>query len=285
MSDIHPTAIVSSQAIIGRNVRIGAYSIIEADVRIGDECGIDSHVVVKSGTSIGNQNQIHAGAVIGDAPQHQNCPEKTGTLEIGNGNVIREFVTIHRGLKECDKTSVGDSNLLMANAHVGHDCVVGNLTIIANNAMIAGHVHINDQAYVSGAVGIHQFCRVGRLAMVGGQAHITKDVPPFVTVDGLSSRIVGLNLVGLRRAGLNTNAIRMLKAAYRLAFRSGLRWEAMLEKMNSSLEGEYANELYDFMSNSKRGCILERATPKTATIRLRKFDSHESQTDSKTDAA
>lgn len=285
MSEIHPTAIVSSQANVGRNVRIGAFSIIESDVQIGDDCQLDSHVVIKSGTTIGSANRIHSGAVIGDAPQHQKCPETTGTLVIGNENVIREFVTIHRGLKECDETLVGHSNLLMANVHIGHDCIVGNQTIIVNNAMIAGHVHINDQAYISGAVGIHQFCRVGRLAMVGGQAHITKDVPPFVTVDGLSSRIVGLNLVGLRRAGIDSDAIRKLKSAYRLAFRSGLRWELMLEQMKTSLAGEYAEELYGFMSTSERGCLLERATPKTATIPLRQFDAEPQPRDGHSDAA
>ncbi len=187
---------------------------------------------------------------------------------VGDHNTIRENVTIHRGLTPDAETRLGSNNLVMVNAHIAHDCHLGHDIILANNVLLAGHVTVGDRAYLSGAVGVHQFCRIGQFAMVGGQAHITKDVPPFVTIDGVSSRVVGLNLVGLKRAGFTPEEIGQLKAAYRMAFRSGLRWDAMLFEMRQRFATGRAAALHAFMAETKRGCVPERATPRAATVRL-----------------
>ena len=265
---VHPLAAISPHACIGNEVSIGPFCVIEEGVRIGSECKLESHVVLKSGTTIGKRNFIGEGSVLGARPQHKNCPDKAGRLIVGDDNTLREHVTIHLALNENDATTVGNANLLMVNAHVGHDCEIGDNAIVANNAMIAGHVSVGDRAYVSGAVGIHQFCRVGQYAMIGGQAHIVKDVPPFVTVDGQSSKIVGLNGIGLKRAGVSANEIDRLKRAYRIAFRSGLRWDESIAQLREEFSDGLAAELHRFMSSTTRGCLMERRTPKSATISI-----------------
>jgi UDP-N-acetylglucosamine acyltransferase len=268
MSLIHSTAVVDRTAKLGVDVSVGPFCVIEGDVEIGDGTRIESRAVIKSGTRIGTQNRIGEGVVLGGAPQHAACPARTGRLQMGDRNVVRENATVHRALKESDVTVVGDDNLIMVNAHVGHDCVVGSKIIMANNAMLGGHVHIGDRAFISGAVGIHQFCRVGTLAMVGGQAHINRDVPPFVTVDGLTSRVVGLNLIGLRRAGLSGEMIRELKLAYRIVFRMGLRWSEAIDQLMAITAGPVV-ELRQFLESTKRGCVLERRSPRSALWSLR----------------
>ncbi len=237
---IHPTAVVSPQAKIGQNVEIGPFCLVEDDVTIGDDCRLASHVIVKNGVAMGRGNLVFESAVIGGYPQHIHMPENPGKVVIGSGNVIRENVTVHRALKSDQETSVGDNCLFMVNTHVAHDCRVGSNVIMTNNAMIGGHVVVEDRAFVSGAVAVHQFCRIGSLAMVGGQAHVTKDVPPFVTVDGLSSMVVGLNTIGLRRAGFNSNDLRVLKEAYRIIYRSGLAWKEILAALESRFAGSPA---------------------------------------------
>jgi UDP-N-acetylglucosamine acyltransferase len=268
MTLIHPTAIVDRTAKLGAETSIGPFCVIEADAEIGGGTCIESRAVIKSGTRIGVDNRVGEGAVLGGRPQHAAGPKQNGRLWIGDRNVIRENVTIHRGLHESDATRIGNDNYIMVNAHVGHDCVIGNKTIIANNVMLAGHVEISDQAYVSGAVGVHQFCRIGRLAMVGGQAHINRDVPPFVTIDGLTSRVVGLNSIGLRRAGLDADVIRDLKAAYRIVFRSGLRWTAAIQQLLVEFPVGPVGELREFLETTKRGCVFERRAPKSAIVSL-----------------
>ncbi|MCA9149057.1 MAG: acyl-ACP--UDP-N-acetylglucosamine O-acyltransferase [Planctomycetales bacterium] len=268
MTQIHPTCVISPRAQLGRGVTAGAYCVIEDDVVIGDDCHLDPHVVVLSGTRLGIGNFIGGGSILGGRPQHKQALDAPGLLRVGDHNTIREHVTIHRGLKPGADTHLGSGNLLMVNAHVAHDCHIGDNTILANNVMLAGHVHVDNNAYLSGAVGVHQFCRVGSFAMVGGQAHIVKDVPPFVTVDGLSSLIVGLNRVGLRRAGATREELDQLKQAYRIAFRSGLRWEECLKALQQQFPTGRAAELHQFMAQTTRGCIQERSVPRQATIRL-----------------
>jgi len=207
--------------------------------------------------------------VLGGLPQHAHMPENPGQVVIGSGNTIRENVTVHRALEADHVTVIGHGNLLMANAHVAHDCRIGNHTILTNNAMLGGHVTVDDRAYLSGAVGIHQFCRIGSLAMVGGQAHINKDVPPYVTIDGLSSLVVGLNQIGLRRAGYDTETIRQLKVAYRVIYRSGLTWSEILRRLKSECCAGPAAAFYKFLSATARGIVAERRAPPQATIRLR----------------
>jgi UDP-N-acetylglucosamine acyltransferase len=196
-------------------------------------------------------------------------PERPGRVVIGSGNTIRESVTIHRAMASDHATTIGDNNLLMVNAHVAHDCQIGNHTILTNNVMLAGHVIVEDRAYLSGAAGVHQFCRIGALAMVGGQAHINKDVPPFVNVDGLSSFVVGLNQIGLRRAGYDGETIRQLKIAYRLIYRSELSWAEILERLREQCGYGPAAHFYEFLSTTVRGIVPERRPPPGATIKLR----------------
>ena len=274
VSNIHPTSVVSSKALVAPTASVGPFCVIESDVEIGAGCCLSAHAVIKQGVILNDDNQVGEAVVLGGMPQHKLPPEKPGSLVIGRGNVFREHVTVHRGLHGNDCTVIGDQNLIMVNAHVAHDCVLGNETILANNVMLAGHVDVGDQAYLSGGAAVHQFCRIGRLAMVGGQSHITKDVPPFVTVDGKSSLVVGLNLVGLKRAGLDREQIEQLTSAYRVAYRSSLPWTEMLELLRKKFPQGYAAELCRFMEQTQRGCVRERATPRqSSVIRLHRPDS------------
>lgn len=263
---IHPMAIVAPEAIIGREVCIGPFCVVEEDVTIGDGCKLASHVTVRSGTRLGPRNEVSEGAVLGGRPQHQRAGEHLGELVIGCGNTIREYVTIHRGLHPGATTRVGDQNLIMVNAHVAHDCQLGSNTIVANNVMLAGHVTVGDRAYLSGAVGVHQFCRIGQYSMVGGQAHINQDVPPFVTVDGKSSTVVGLNLIGLRRAGFTDAELLQLKEAYRIVYRSGLTWSQTLSQLAATFHEGPATDFLPFLSSGKRGFTRERRVPQAATV-------------------
>jgi UDP-N-acetylglucosamine acyltransferase len=255
---IHPLAAVSPHARLGHNVDIGPFCVVADEAVLGDGCRLESHVVIKHGAVLGANNHLFEGAVIGGPPQHARCPEQTGGLRIGEGNVIREFVTVHRALAEDHVTTIGDRNLLMAHAHVAHDCELGSRIVIANNTMLAGHVSVGDQAFLSGAVGVHQFCRIGRLAMVGGQAHVNQDVPPFVTIDGATTTVVGLNLVGLRRAGLSADEIAQLKAAYRLIYRSGLPWKDRLGQLGRDFATGPAAEFSAFFAGGSRGFTPSR---------------------------
>ena len=265
---IHPLAAVSPQAELGSNVQIGPFSVVQPNVTVGDGCILESHVVVKTGTTLGPDNRVFEGAVLGGFPQHAHMPDRPGRVVIGSGNTIRENVTVHRALEAGNLTVIGDNNLLMVNSHVAHDCRLGNHTIVANNVMLAGHVTLEDRAYLSGAAAVHQFCRVGTLAMLGGQAHLVKDVPPFVTVDGLSSLVVGLNQIGLRRAGFDLEAIRQLKAAYRVIYRSGLAWAEILARLKSEFGDGPAARFHQFLSTTSRGITPERRGPVGATIKL-----------------
>lgn len=273
--NIHPLAIVSPEAQIGRDVCIGPFAVIESDVVIGDRCRLASHVVVKNGTRLGPDNEICEAAVLGGMPQHIQKPPHPGMLSLGSGNTIREQVTLHRAMKEDAATILGDNNYLMANTHVAHDCRLGNNIIMANGAMLAGHVTVDDRAFISGGAGVHQFCRVGRLAMIGGHAKVVQDVPPFVTVDGGSSTVVGLNLVGLRRSGFSTEEINQLKAAYRMIYRRGLRWSKVLEQLQTTFTSGPAALYSGFLRTGSRGFVQERRMPPGATIKLRPVSEEE----------
>lgn len=266
---IHPLAAVSPYAILGEHVRIGPFSVVEPGVEIGAGTTLASRVVVRSGTSIGRDNMVCEGAVLGGMPQHLHMPEAPGRVVVGDGNVIRENVTIHRALEADKTTRIGNGCLLMVNAHVAHDCTIGDHVILTNNAMLGGHVVVQDKAYVSGGVAVHQFCRIGRLAMVGGLARVRQDVPPFVTVDGGSTMIVGLNRVGLRRAGYTVQQMIELKEAYRLIYRSGLAWDDMLAALHAQYPEGPAAEFFTFFSGGHhRGFVQERRTPPGATVRI-----------------
>jgi UDP-N-acetylglucosamine acyltransferase len=267
--NIHPTAVVSPTANLAQNIEIGPFCVIEGDTTIGPDCIISARATIKSGTVIGPDNRIGEGAVLGGLPQHVHMPENPGRVLIGRGNTIRENVTVHRALLADRATVIGDHCLLMVGSHVAHDCRLANNVILTNNAMLAGHVRVDDRAYISGAAGVHQFCRVGTLAMVGGQAHLVQDVPPYVTVDGLSSLVVGLNKIGLRRAGFDQRAIEQIMAAYRVIYRSGLRWAEILEQLRTRFPSGPAAVFYEFLSTTARGIVSERRAPPGATIKLR----------------
>ncbi len=268
VNSIHPSAVVSPHAHLGRDVHIGPFCLVEEGVTIGDGCRLASHVVIRRGTRLGADNVIHEGAVLGGRPQHLRAGKEVGELHIGDGNSIREFATIHLGLTPGEVTRIGDGNLIMVSVHIAHDCEVGNHTIIANNVMLAGHIHIGDRAYLSGAVAIHQFCRVGAYAMVGGQAHIKHDVPPYVTVDGKSSLVVGLNVIGLRRNGFGAEQIRELKEAYRVIYRGGHQWSELLGVLRARFASGPAAEFSAFLAGGTRGFLQERRTPRVAPLRL-----------------
>lgn len=268
--NIHPLALVSPQAELGKGVTIGPFSIVESDVVIGEGCTLASRVTVKSGTSLGANNHVAEGAVLGGAPQHTRPPAEFGRLLIGSGNTLRENCTLHRALHAGCQTVIGDHNYLMVGAHVAHDCRIGNHTIFANNALLAGHVTVEDRAFISGAVAVHQFCRIGALAMVGGHARVVQDVPPYMMVDGVTGCIVGLNLVGLRRNGFRADEVLQLKTAYRLIYRSGLKWTEVLDQLKRRFDVGAAAEFHRFLSHGTRGFVQERRMPPNATLKLRR---------------
>lgn len=268
MPQVHPSAVISPSAQLGRDVIVGPFCVIEDDVIVGDGCRLASHVSIKSGTALGAYNEVCEAAVLGGKPQHLWAGTELGPLLIGNDNIIREYVTIHRGLTAGTCTTIGEGNMIMVNAHIAHDCQIGNYTVIVNNVMIAGHVTVQDRVYFGGAAGIHQFARVGQLAMIGGQSHLSQDVPPFVIVDGKSNLVCGLNVIGLRRAGFSNDEIRDLKAAYRVIYRSGLTWNDTLEVLANTFQEGPAAEFHRFLTESERGVVQERKTPRGATIPL-----------------
>jgi UDP-N-acetylglucosamine acyltransferase len=265
---IHPLAVVHPSAKLGHNVTIGPFAVVEANVAIGHDCILESHVVIKEGSTLGDSNHVFEGAVIGGLPQHVRMPEHPGGTVIGSGNTIRENVTVHRAMEDGHLTIVGNSNLLMACSHVAHDCHIGHNVIFANNCMLAGHVTVEDRAFVSGGVAVHQFCRIGRMAMVGGQARVVKDVPPFVTIDGASNFVVGLNTIGLRRNGATTAEITEIKSAYRLIYRSGLKWNEIVDRLGREFRQGTVAHFYEFIVGTQRGITQERRMPPGATIKL-----------------
>ena len=265
---VHPTAVVDPKAQIDSHVEIGPFCVIESGAEIGEGCTLHSHVVVKQGTSIGARNIIFEGAILGGYPQHIHMPEHPGQVIIGEGNTIRENVTVHRPLSKNETTVIGDHNLLMVNAHVAHDCQIGSNAIITNNVMLGGHVLVEDRAYVSGGVAVHQFCRIGTLAMVGGQARIVKDVPPYVTIDGQTGYVVGLNKVGLRRAGYNSDQLRQMMEAYRVLYRNTKLWDGILKQLAADFPEGPAAHFHEFCKDTKRGIVPERRMPPGATIKL-----------------
>ena len=251
---IHPTAIVSKDAKLGKNVEIGPYSVVEDGVTIGDNTKIWQNVYIARGTSIGDSNEIHMGEVLGHVPQDIAFEGKPTYLKIGNKNIIREYVTIHRGTKESSATLLGDNNFLMALCHVGHNCIIGNNVIICNNSLLAGHVIVDDSVFISGNCVIHQFVRIGKLVMAGGSARIGKDVPPYMLVER-ESTITSYNTVGIRRAGFSPDVRSQIKKAYQFLYHSGLNTANALQKIDEELTVKEVKEFVDFIRNtdSKRG--------------------------------
>jgi len=250
--DVHPTAVVGGSARLGAGVKVGPYAVVEDGAEIGDGTEVRAHAVIKRFTVIGRGNAVHEGAILGGEPQDLGFTGAETRLRIGDGNRIREGVTIHRATRPGGETVVGSGCFLMAYSHVAHECAIGDGAILANNVALAGHVDIGARAFLSGGVVVHQFCRVGRLAMVGGNSKIVQDCLPFVVTDGVPGRAAGLNVVGLRRAGATADQLRTLKEAYRLLLRSSLGLDAALERM-AGLADPWVDEMIAFARGSKRG--------------------------------
>ena len=278
MERIHATAVVHPSARIGQDATVGPFCILEENVTVGDGTEVCGHVVLKAGTQLGCGNRISEGAVLGARPQHMQAGDELGTLIVGDRNNIRENATIHCALTPGHSTVVGDENLVMVNAHIAHDCQVGNRTIMANNVMLAGHVEVGDGAYLAGAAGFHQFCRIGCYAIVGGQAHIKADVPPYVMVDGKSSSIVGLNRVGLQRNGFSTEEMAELKQAYRLIYRSGLDFAEIQQQLAEQFPAGPAAAYHEFFSGGSRGFVPERKAQRRAGLAIVRPDEPQRET-------
>lgn len=258
MTFIHQTAIVAPEARLGADCYIGPFCTVGAEVSLGEGVRLDSHVVVGGRTSIGRGTHIFPFASIGLAPQDLKYGGEETATEIGEENQIREFVTIHRGTAGGGGvTRIGDRNLLMAQAHVAHDCQIGSDVIMANAATLAGHVEIADRANVGAYSGVHQFCRVGREAFVGGYSVVVKDAPPFAIIQGNHAKCYGLNRVGMRRRGYAKEVIENLNHAYRLLLSSKLNTTQALERIRVEISGcEEVDLLVGFIESSKRGVVL-----------------------------
>jgi UDP-N-acetylglucosamine acyltransferase len=252
-ASVAPTARVDPEAMIGPRTRIGEFCVIERDVRIGADCLLEPYVYVKRWTSMGDRNEISAGTVLGTDPLDRAFRGERSYLRIGSGNKIREHYTISRGTEPESETVIGDNNYIMTSGHIAHNCRVGNENVIASCALVAGYVEIEDQAFISGGVVIHQFSKIGRLAMIGGNTRVNADVPPFFLYSEFNVAPIGLNLVGLKRAGFTPAEIAPLKTAFRLLYKSGLKLEEALRRIETEIPTEHTLHLVRFIRSSARG--------------------------------
>lgn len=255
---IHETAIIHEKATLGKKVSVGAFSVIGEGVDIGDQCIIGPHVVIKGPTKLGKQNKIFQFASVGEDPQDLKYAGEKTYLEIGNRNTIREGVTIHRGtVQDNALTRIGNDNLFMAYVHIAHDCTIGNHSVFANSAAIAGHVHVGDYVIMSAYCAVHQFCQVGAHSFLSHASLVAKDVPPFVMVTGGTDvTTVGINAEGLKRRDFNADTITHLRRAYKIIYRQGLRVKEAIDKL-TALEAACpeVRQLIDALEQSKRGIV------------------------------
>jgi len=252
---IAQTAVVDPRARLGRNVRVGHFCVIGPDVQIGDDTLIEDHVIVSGVTTIGEGNHIFPGVVIGSHPQDVSYQGSPTRVEIGDGNVFREYCTVNRGTeKEEGVTRVGDNNYFMTGSHVAHDCRLGDRIVIANNCMLGGHVHIGNDVTIAGGVGIHHFASVGQLSFVGAMSRVLHDVPPFMIVEGQPTRPRCVNVVGLKRNDYAADDIRVLSAAYKLLYRGRVGIEsAKAQLLADGPIRPVLKHLFDFLENSSGG--------------------------------
>ncbi|TFE66861.1 acyl-[acyl-carrier-protein]--UDP-N-acetylglucosamine O-acyltransferase [Methylacidiphilum sp. Yel] len=254
---IHPTAIVSSKAEIGKDVSIGPWAIVEAGCSIGDSCEIRAHAVITGNSQIGKRNQIGFGAIIGAEPQDVSFKGGFSSVIIGDDNIIREYVTIHRGSAESSVTKIGNHCFLMAGSHVAHNCLVEDQVVLVNNVLLAGYVHVGKRAFLGGAAVIHQHVRIGELTMIRGQTRIGKDLPPyFMAVD--TNEVSGINRVGLKRAGITEEIRRKIEEAYKILYFSGYNVSQALEKIEKVSQCNEIQKLVDFIQKTKRGICMAR---------------------------
>ena len=254
---IHPTAVISENANIGDNVTIGPFCVVDDNVTIGDGCILKSHVVVRGPTRIGKNNKFFQFSSIGEDCQDKKYAGEPTELVIGDDNEFREGVTVHRGtIQDNSITIIGSRCLLMANAHVAHDCVLADDIILANNVAVAGHVHIDDFVIVGGAVGIHQFCKIGAHAFLGAGGIILRDVPPFVMVSGQKNIPQGINSEGLKRRGFDKADIMAIKRAYKTIYREGNTLEEAISKLSAQEDNvEGVTVMTAFLKTAERGII------------------------------
>lgn len=256
MPQIHPSAIIESGAELHDDVSVGPFSIIESGAVIEQGCRIESQVRIYAQTRMGRDNTICHGATIGCVPQDLSyAAEQAKPLVIGNGNTFREYANVSHGIKEDQGTRIGDNNFLMAYSHVGHDCLVGDHNILANSATLSGHVRLGNRCFLSGQVAVHQFCQIGDYVMVGGLSGVNQDVPPFVLVNGQRAKFLGINVVGLRRAGFSPQARKSIKRAYRSLFQSGKPMGETLQELRTFEDDEAIAQIVRFIDDSKRGII------------------------------
>jgi UDP-N-acetylglucosamine acyltransferase len=250
---IHPTAVIASEAELADDVQVGPYVVIEGHVRLGPGCVLRPHVHLCGPLTMGRGNQVFTGAVLGERPQHLKYQDEPTSLEIGDNNVFREHVTVHRGTTQSWKTQIGSSNFFMANSHIAHDCRIGDRCIFANGALLAGHCTVEDNVYLSGNCAVHQFVRVGRLALLSGASASTKDIPPFIIQQRIDT-VVGVNVIGMRRSGMTGAQIDAVRRAYHTIFRQGLVLPAALAQLERELgHVDAVAEMIAFIRESKRG--------------------------------
>ena len=254
---IAPTARVHPDAVVGPGTRVGEFCVIENDVTIGSGCVFEPYVFVKRWTTLGDRNEISAGTALGTDPLDKNFTGERSYLKIGNNNKIREHYTISRGTRPESITTIGNGNYIMTSGHIAHNCTIGNETVIASCALVAGYVEVEDKAFISGGVVVHQYSKIGRLAMIGGNTRVNSDAPPFFLYSGFDIEARGLNIVGLKRAGFSLEQVSRLKKAYQTLYRSGLRLEEALAKIESELADANTLHLVEFIRRSERGICRE----------------------------
>lgn len=255
---IHPSSIINSQAILEEGVEIGPFSIIGKNVKIGKNTKIHSSVLIDGWTTIGENCDIYTGTIIGTPPQDLKYKGEKTYVIIGNNNIIREYVTIHRSSGKENKTLIGSNNLIMAYVHIAHNCIIGNQIVIANSCGLSGHVEIHNQSIIGGFVGIHQFVKIGKLAMIGGYSKIVKDIPPFAIADGQPAKLYGINAIGLKRKGISLQERNNLKRAYKLLCHSNLNLSQAINAIQLEINPtNEINELINFLKNpSKMGILI-----------------------------
>lgn len=255
LNEIHPTALVHPEARLGAGVKVGPYSVVGPEVSIGDGTELGSHVMLENRVQLGADNHVYHGAVIGTAPQDLKYRGADSQVVIGDGNTIREYVTINIATEEGEATRIGDGCLLMAYAHVAHNCELGNNIVMANSVNLAGHVRMGDWAIVGGMCAVHQFVLIGAHAFIGGLSRLSQDVPPFTKVAGSPPAPAGINSLGLERRGYNAEQVGRIKESYRLIYRRGLRREEAMEKIREGGADDITSAFEDFFAKSDRGIV------------------------------
>jgi UDP-N-acetylglucosamine acyltransferase len=259
VAKIHPTAIVSKKSELD-TVEVGPYAIIEDDVAIGKGTKVMAHACICSGTTLGEDCEVHMGAVLGHVPQHLQFKGEKSYLKAGDRNIFREYSSVHRGFKEGASTVIGNDNFFMGFSHIAHDCRIGDNVVICNGVLLAGHVVVEDKAFISGNAALHQFVKVGTLAMIGGLTRVTKDVVPYMLIEG-DSEVCSPNLVGLKRSEISEKAKAQIRSIYKLVYRSGLNVTQALGEIAkvNGLTGE-ARHMVEFIKSSERGICKHRKT-------------------------